>query len=154
HRRRGRRAHRDGFRHPVMGITAQVAAFVCDTERASIPAAAHDVARRAILDTIGVALAGVNEPAVRIVGDLAARAQGSGSATLLGSAHRATALDAALVNGTAAHALDYDDTHASIRGHPSAPIVSAALAAAELAGASGVELMDAYLIGLEVAGRV
>jgi 2-methylcitrate dehydratase PrpD len=142
------------------GITAEIASFICDTDPASIPRAARDVARGAILDTIGVALAGASEPAARAVRELAApadgpaSADGSGSVTLLGCARRATALDAALVNGTAAHALDYDDTHASVRGHPSAPIVPAALAAAELSGASGGQLVDAYLIGLEIAGRV
>ena len=90
---------------------------------------------------------------MRIVRELTAPAGGDGQATLLGCAGRAAALDAALVNGTAAHALDYDDTHASVRGHPSAPIVAAALAAAETSGASGAQLVDAYLIGLEVAGR-
>jgi 2-methylcitrate dehydratase PrpD len=136
-----------------MSITADIAAFICDTGSGSIPPAARDVARRSILDTIGVALAGRDEPAVRIVRELTAPAGADGPATLLGWAGRTTALDAALVNGTAAHALDYDDTHASVRGHPSAPIVAAALAAAETAGASGAQLVDAYLIGLEVAGR-
>jgi 2-methylcitrate dehydratase PrpD len=136
-----------------MGITAEVASFICDTDSGSIPAAARDIARRSILDTIGVALAGRDEPAVRAVRELTAAAEGPGSATLLGRARRASPLDAALVNGTAAHALDYDDTHASVRGHPSAPIVPAALAAAEIAGADGAQLADAYLIGLEVAGR-
>jgi 2-methylcitrate dehydratase PrpD len=142
-----------------VSITAEVAAFVCGADSGSIPPAARDVARRSILDTIGVALAGTAEPAVRIVRDLAGPAGppgpgGAGSATLLGCARRATALDAAFVNGTAAHALDYDDTQASVRGHPSAPLVPAALAAAELTGASGSQLVDAYLVGLEVAGRV
>jgi 2-methylcitrate dehydratase PrpD len=142
------------------GITAEIASFICDTASASIPPAARDVARGAILDTIGVALAGAGEPAARAVRELAAptdgppAADGTGSVTLLGCARRATAPDAALVNGTAAHALDYDDTHASVRGHPSAPIVPAALAAAELSGASGAQLVDGYLIGLEIAGRV
>ena len=142
-----------------MTITAEVASFICDTDPRSIPPAARDVARRSILDTIGVALAGAAEPAVRIVRDLtgppgAEGPHGAGSATLLGCARRATALDAAFVNGTAAHALDYDDTQASVRGHPSAPLVPAALAAAEMTAASGAQLVDAYLIGLEVAGRV
>lgn len=136
-----------------MSITAEVAAFVSDTDSASIPPEARDVARRSILDTIGVTLAGAGEPAVRIVRALGGPA-GPDSATLLGCARRTTALDAAFVNGTAAHALDYDDTHASVRGHPSAPLVPAALAAAEITGASGAQLVDAYLVGLEVAGRV
>jgi 2-methylcitrate dehydratase PrpD len=139
------------------GATAEIASFICDTASASIPPAARDVARGAILDTVGVALAGSREPAARTVRELAAAADGAagtGPVTLLGCARRAAALDAALVNGTAAHALDYDDTHASVRGHPSAPIVPAALAAAELSGASGAQLVDAYLIGLEIAGRV
>jgi 2-methylcitrate dehydratase PrpD len=148
------------------GSTAAVAAFICGTASASVPPPARDAARRAILDTIGVALAATAEPSVRLVREVAAgeyEAAGGGSrsksprvtgpAAVWGTGDRVAALDAALVNGTAAHALDYDDTHASVRGHPSAPIVPAALAAAELAGATGRQLADAYLIGLEVACR-
>jgi 2-methylcitrate dehydratase PrpD len=132
-----------------VSVTAEIAQLIC--EPLELPHAALVAGRRAILDTIGVTLAGSHEEAVRILRTVVAPA---GPATLLGCGTSASALDAALLNATAAHALDYDDTHASFRGHPSATIVPAALAAAELMGASGAELITAYVLGLEVAGRV
>ena len=62
--------------------------------------------------------------------------------------------DAALANGTAAHALDYDDMCFVSLAHPSAPLVAAALAAAEAAGASGRALLDAYVVGFEIEARL
>jgi 2-methylcitrate dehydratase PrpD len=135
-------------------VTGALAEFVSAFPAAAIPTAARAAAGRAVLDTTGVALAGARERCTEIVRTTVTAGDGKGHATLLGSGGRASPLDAALINGTAAHALDYDDTHASFRGHPSAPIVAAALAAAELAGATGAELLDGYVLGLEVAGRI
>jgi 2-methylcitrate dehydratase PrpD len=104
---------------------------------------------RSVLDTLGVLLAGVGEPVVRAVATELAGAPGP--ATLLGLGRQARATDAALVNGTAAHAIDYDDVHSHVHGHPSACVLPAALAAAELGGGSGAVLLDAYVIGIEVA---
>ena len=136
-------------------VTAGIAALVHDTSDQDIPAEAREAARRALLDTVGVALAGSGEECVRILRDVLTPADPvNGGATLLGSGLRCTEFDAAQLNATAAHALDFDDTHAAIRGHPSATIVPAALAAAELVGAGGAELITAYVLGLEVAARV
>ena len=79
---------------------------------------------------------------------------GSGECRVLGTAARASAGNAALANGTAAHALDYDDMCFVSLAHPSAPLVAAALAAAELVGASGRELLDAYVVGFELEARL
>ncbi|KIF69846.1 hypothetical protein HY68_16700, partial [Streptomyces sp. AcH 505] len=136
-------------------LTAGVAGLVHDTTDQDIPPEAREAARRALLDTVGVALAGSGEECVRILRDvLAPDTPPDGGATLLGSGRCGSALDAAQLNATAAHALDFDDTHAAIRGHPSATIVPAALAAAELVGAGGAELITAYVLGLEAAARV
>lgn len=136
-------------------LTAGVAGLVHDTTDQDIPSEAREAARRALLDTVGVALAGSGEECVRILRDvLAPDTPPDGGATLLGSGRCGSALDAAQLNATAAHALDFDDTHAAIRGHPSATIVPAALAAAELVGAGGAELITAYVLGLEAAARV
>src|SRR5262249_56683822 len=59
-----------------------------------------------------------------------------------------------LANGTAAHALDFDDMCFVSLAHPSAPLVSAALAAGEWTGASGAQLLDAYVVGFEIEGRL
>ncbi|HEY3749532.1 MAG TPA: MmgE/PrpD family protein, partial [Pseudonocardiaceae bacterium] len=130
-----------------MSGTAEVATFV---SAADVPAEAREAAVRSVLDTIGVLLAGVGEPIVRAV----ATELAPGSATVFGLGRRARATDAALVNGTAAHAIDYDDVHNHMRGHPSACVLPAALAVAEQCGRSGAELLDAYVVGIEVACQV
>jgi 2-methylcitrate dehydratase PrpD len=116
------------------------------------PAAARQTAARAVLDTIGVALAGAVEPAARAVQRVVTDSRGP--CTILGLAARASTGDAALANGTAAHALDYDDMCFVSLAHPSAPLVAAALAAAEVAGASGAALLDAYIVGFEIEARL
>ena len=117
------------------------------------PSAARQAAARALLDTIGVTLAGAVEPASRIVQQVIAQ-DGAGPCAVLGTPLRASASNAALANGTAAHALDYDDMCFVSLAHPSAPLVTAALAAAELAGASGRALLDGYIVGFEIEGRL
>ena len=121
------------------------------------PPAARRAARDAILDTVGVALAGSVEPAARMVRSLAEEEGGAPRCGILGAPARTGAGWAALANGTAAHALDFDDMCFVSMAHPSAPLVAAGLAAAELADAGGAALLDAYCVGFEieaVLGRV
>jgi 2-methylcitrate dehydratase PrpD len=120
---------------------------------AAPPSAARAAAARALLDTVGVTLAGAVEPAARIVQRVVAP-DGTGPCRVLGTALHTSAAHAALANGTAAHALDYDDMCFVSLAHPSAPLVAAALAAAEIAGASGLALLDAYVVGFELEGRL
>jgi 2-methylcitrate dehydratase PrpD len=127
-----------------------LSAFAID---AKPPAIARRRAAAAILDTIGVTLAGASEPASRAVQDVVAQ-DGRGPCTVLGTAVRTSAPAAALANGTAAHALDYDDMCFVSLAHPSAPLVAALLAAGELSGASGARLIDAYVIGFEIEARL
>ena len=119
---------------------------------AAPPPSARDAAARAVLDTIGVMLAGASEPAARIVQNVVA-ADG-GPCRVIGAAACASATNAALANGTAAHAHDYDDMCFVSLAHPSAPLVAGALAAAETVGASGRALLDAYIVGFEIEGRL
>ena len=131
-------------------MTLRLGEFVV---RAAPPADARRRAAAAVLDTVGVALAGAAEPASRIARDVVA-AEGDGACAILGSPARASAAGAALANGTAAHALDFDDMCFVSLAHPSAPLVPAALAAAELSGASGRAILDAYVAGFEIEGRL
>ena len=117
------------------------------------PDGARRRAAAAVLDTIGVTLAGAAEPASRIVQRVVA-SDGGATCRVLGTALCAGAGGAALANGTAAHALDYDDMCFVSLAHPSAPLVSTALAAAELAGAPGRTLLDAYVVGFEIEARL
>jgi len=121
--------------------------FVANAE---VPPAARVAARNAVLDTVGVTLAGSTEPAARMVRDLARAEGGAPRCGVLGTAERTGAGWAALANGTAAHALDFDDMCFVSMAHPSAPLVAAGLAAAELAGSSGAALLEAYCVGFEI----
>ncbi len=131
-------------------ITQRLAQFVASTPSETIGAAAREQAKRALLDTLGVMLAGSREPASRIVVERVREQGGVGEATVVGAGFRAPVSQAALANGTAAHALDYDDVTANMRGHPSAPLVPALLALGEKLGLSGREVLDAYVLGFEV----
>jgi 2-methylcitrate dehydratase PrpD len=130
-------------------ITDDIATFASTV---AVPAEARAAGVRSVLDTLGALLAGCGEPVVRIVAT--ELVGGSGPATLVGLGRRAGAADAALVNATAAHAIDYDDVHSHVRGHPSACVLPAALAVAEQEGRSGAALLDAYVVGIEVMCRV
>ncbi|RDJ19928.1 MmgE/PrpD family protein [Bosea caraganae] len=108
---------------------------------------ARERATHAILDTVGCILAGADDEATAMTAAfLDDRWQGP--ATAVGG-KRATPGHAALVNGTAAHCLDFDDSFRPLMGHASAVLVPALLAVAEARGATGAQLIDAYLVGLE-----
>jgi len=131
-------------------ITHRIAEFVASTPTAAIPPEAREQARRAVLDTLGVMLAGSREEASIKVAALVREQGGVGEAAVLGHDFRAPAFEAALVNGTSAHALDFDDVSVTMRGHPSVPLLPAVLALGEKLGSSGEELTDAFVIGFEV----
>jgi len=119
-----------------------------------IPEPARALALQCILDYFGVAIAGADDPLVRIVLDEMVEAGGAPQACVIGHAARLPALSAALVNGAAAHALDYDDVNMAMPGHPSVAILPGLLALAELTGASGREVISAFVAGYETACRI
>lgn len=110
-------------------------------------------ARGAVLDILGCMLAGAGEPAAETVRRTVA-GWGEGACTLVGTERRAAAPWAALANGAAAHALDFDDYEEPGATHPSAVLVPALLALGEERRASGRDLLDAYIAGLEVIVRL
>ncbi|AEI81455.1 MmgE/PrpD family protein (plasmid) [Cupriavidus necator N-1] len=139
---------------PAMtGITERAARFAVD-RTSPIPADALDIARLSFFDGLTVALAGAREPVGAAVRKLVALEGGAPQASAFGLAGRVPARAAALLNGTVAHALDYDDTHFDFVGHPTVAVLPAALAVAEQTQASGRELLEAFLTGVEVACRV
>ena len=121
---------------------------------AAIPDSARHIMRLSLLDWCAVAIAGQDEPVARIVREMIADEGGRAEATILGSAQKAPARAAALANGAASHALDYDDTHFAHIGHPSVGIIPAALAIAEKTGATSGDFLDAALIGVEASCRI
>ncbi len=136
------------------GITRSLAASVWGLRYDEIPAPALEVARHALLDFIGCALAGAREPLVEILIDAVARPERATAASLIGRSERATPMTAALINGAAGHALDFDDTHTTMTGHPSVPVLPALLALAEAEAASGRRLLEALVAGVELECRL
>jgi len=107
-----------------------------------------------VLDVVGNSIAAIHEDTVGIVTASTLAQAGSGSASAIGSGVQISPAHAALVNGTLAHALDFDDTHLPSILHPSAVIVPAALAVAEHQKSTGSELLTAVAIGNEVTCRI
>lgn len=117
------------------------------------PEALHWTAT-AFVDTVGVTLAGIKEDGPQILLRVPGIAAAPGPALILGTDRRTSVLDAALVNGVASHALDYDDVAGSMGGHPSAMLVPALIPLAEMLGSSGRELVLAYVVGFETECRI
>ena len=135
-------------------VIEHLAAYAGGESFRALPQAVVGAARRAILDTLAVTLAGSQETTAVRVRELIAHRGVSTEATIVGTPNRGTVEDAALVNGTAAHALDYDDLNASLSGHPSVPVLSAALALAEREHVSGQALLAAFVVGVEIEAKL
>src|SRR5690606_18842333 len=108
--------------------------------------------RRQFIDLIAVAIPGAAEAATRHVLETVGE-WGQGPATAIGAGLALAAPWAALVNGTAAHALDFDDNFDPAKAHATAVLVPAILALGEQEGASGADCIDAYIAGLQILGR-
>ncbi len=135
-------------------VTTRLAKKICQFDQSMITPQGLQQARMCILDTIGVTLAGIVEPCVQILLDVPGIASSPGNALLLGTAQRTSALDAALINGTASHALDYDDFSAALGGHHSVPLVSTLLALSSERKVTGRQMIAAYIIGVETEIRL
>ena len=131
------------------GLTRRVAAFVAGARLAEIPEPAIEAAKVAILDTLGVALAATRLELARLILEHVRGLGGSSTCTVLGSGFRASPEAAALANGTLAHGLDFDD-----KGHVSTYTLPAVLAVGELVGASGPQVLEAYIVAREVSVRM
>lgn len=132
---------------------AILAQFVAQTPANRIPPAALTRARHALIDVLGVTIAGSVEPVAKIVAQHVA-ATSRGSSTVITGSGRVSAADAALVNATAGHALDFDDSNFVLGGHPTVVLVPALLAVAEERASTGREILEAYVVGFEVATRL
>ena len=129
----------------AVALTRGLAEFVSGLAYDDIPKGAIGVIHTGYTDCVGVMLAGANDPAPQLLKSVIA--PHGGVATLLFGAERAPAPEAAWINGTAAHALDFDDV--ALKGHPSTVLVPAILAEAQALGASGQQMVTAYAAGYE-----
>ena len=138
----------------MAGATERVAAFIGNASLAALPADALPKAKKALADTFAVILAGagseVAPPLLRYI----SASRETGDVPVLATGIATSPETAALVNGTFGHALDYDDVLAMMPAHPSAVIVPALLASLDGARVSGRALIDAYVVGIEVGGKI
>lgn len=136
-------------------VTDALARFVAETDDTSISQKTLANAKMHILDTLGVALAGVSTPVAEIAINYCRGLGASQEASIWGTKATASVSTAAFANGLLSHALDYDDWDAFIHvGHPSSMIVGAALPLAEHIGASGKDFLKAYVLGMEVICKI
>jgi 2-methylcitrate dehydratase PrpD len=133
-------------RRTIVALTQDLGRFVADLSFEGLPEGAADVARVGFIDTIATMIAGAHDPAPQLLRK--ALHPTGGEATLYFTGEKSPAPEAAWINGTAGHALDYDDV-ASLRGHPSTVIVPAILAEGETLGSSGQAMLAAYVAGYE-----
>ncbi|WP_280535931.1 MmgE/PrpD family protein [Halopenitus sp. POP-27] len=136
-----------------MGETAVLCEFIESTTYDDIPDPVLDHAKTAIMDNVGVSLFGAHHELGDTIYDYVDAHGGDGEATVYARESR-SAPAAALANGAFGHAVDYDDTFESIVIHPTSPVFSAALAAADEVDASSTDLLTGYVVGCEVAYRV
>lgn len=135
-------------------LTARLAQKILSIDTRHLTPLALARAKMCFVDAIGVALAGRMENATRILLDTPGVATAPGRSLVFGTATRTSALEAALVNGTAAHALDYDDFSSIMGGHHTVPLLPPLIALAEEHALSGAKVLLAYVVGVEVEIRM
>ena len=131
------------------GVTRQIAALAASLRYEDLSAEALEVVKQCVLDTLGVAIAGASDPVVEHVRALCLAEGANPAASLIMHGKKLSVRQAALVNGTSSHALDYDDCNLTMPGHVSAAVLPAVLAMAEFKQASGKDLMTAFAAGFE-----
>lgn len=136
-----------------VAMTKILAEFIAETDQSIIPETVYEHAKVAFLDWLGVTLAGKDDPLVEKLIHYADLMGGNEQATILGHKMKKSPAQAALINGAASHALDYDDSLISFLGHPTVTILPGLLSLGEVKGKSGRALLTAYIIGLK-AGTV
>jgi 2-methylcitrate dehydratase PrpD len=136
-----------------MNATSKIARFVVETEFKKIPSEAVKIAKTAVLDCLGVALAGSKERSAEICAEIARQEHAKQESTVIGQGFKSSALHAAFANGTAAHALDFDHSF-TLMGQPTAPMVPAVVSVGESMGASGQQLLEAYVVGFETITKL
>ena len=131
------------------GPTARIAERVANTRFDDLSPETVTVAKQCLMDFIGVALAGTGQPLARILLEEVDEQGGHPQASMFRAGRKASLSQAALFNGTAGHALDYDDVNSACNGHPTVPVAPAALALAEHHGASGRDVIRALASGID-----
>ena len=140
--------------HDAPPVTRTLAKFVATHPSRGWSDAVDHEAHRTFLNWTGCAVGGARHEAAQAALDAAAMLQPAPQATLLGRAERVDMASAALINGISSHLFDFDDTHLKTIIHPAGPVASALLALAEVTGASGRQVIDALVLGIDVSCRL
>jgi 2-methylcitrate dehydratase PrpD len=135
-------------------VTRWLAERAVGARYGDLPDDAITVARQCTLDWFAVAISGAREPALTILCDELLEDGAAPVVSLVGRTERTSLVNAAMINGTASHSLDFDDVNMAILGHPSVAILPGLLALAESQGSSAREVITAFVVGYDVACRV
>lgn len=136
---------------PITSILAKF--LVTHPSRGWSDAVDHE-AHRTFMNWVGCAVSAANHEAAAATLGAVRMLQPAPQATVLGRAEKVDMANAALVNGITSHTFDFDDTHLKTIIHPAGPVASALLALAEVTGASGRDLIDALVLGIDVSCRI
>lgn len=134
-------------------VTRDLASYACLTSLEHYPQQVVEQCKLFVLDTIGCMVGGMQTALGQSMARSLKKAGGTGRSTIVGAELALSVTDAALLNGTTANALDFEETLAGI-GHPSGTVIGAALAAGEDRRISGAQFLDAVLVGYDVGNRI
>jgi 2-methylcitrate dehydratase PrpD len=135
-------------------VSEHLARFVADTQAKDIPPHVRREAKRALLNFFAAALGGCRDPAVDIALCVLSGLAGPGTAPIIGRPERADMLTAAFINAAGGNVFDFDDTHIPTVIHPTAPVAPAVLALASARRVDGAGLLNALVLGVEIACRL
>ena len=137
-----------------MNITQQLCKAINEVKFDDFPPAVIAEAKLCLLDWLGVTLGGAHEPLTKILIEVTDVLGGEEQATIIGHSFKDNVLNAALINGSASHALDFDDVHFQMMGHPTVPVMPALLALAEDRKSNGCDFLTAFVAGFEAECRI
>jgi len=137
-----------------MNVTQELCEAIREMDFDSLPRDVVDEAKLCLLDFLGVTLGGAHEPLTKILMETADLLGGNKQASIIGHDRKDSMLNAALINGSASHALDFDDVHFQMMGHPTVPVMPALLALAEERNSSGRDFLTAFIAGFEAECRI
>ena len=138
---------------PATEVTRGLATWSAAYDAKAATASSQTWAKHALIDWFACTIAGAREPLADILAEEFKSGAG-GAATLIARGAKSSPHDAALVNGTLSHALDYDDVNQQMHGHPTVPVASAVIALGEAMGRSGQDILTAFIAGYEVECRL
>ena len=141
-------------RPDATGLTRKIAENSASLTFDALPADVVSIAKCCLIDWLGVTLAGAEDPMSGMLQEQAKEEGAAKQASVIGGGFKTSLMQAALLNGTASHALDYDDVNLIMPGHPTVPVVPAILALAERDGTDGKAFIAAFIAGVEAECRI